>query len=239
MEQKIIDKIKKLLKLGESSNQHEAASAMARAASLMDKYKIEQAILTEEEEGEEKEAISEEECILYGINKRRRSHWRRELANAIAKANGCYVFYRGAQVITLGRPSDKATMVYMFKFCEAEIDRLAKAQCVQGEHNSFRLGAARGVRDAIHEEQKEQREAMIQEEREKYETSGGTSALVVQSAIAKVETDYKELVNFVHNKYNFRRNSARASVGNYSAFAAGRQQGAGIYGASKGQRRVT
>ena len=59
------EKIKKLLRLGESSNINEAANAAAHAQRLMDKYRI--AMIELGDVGEDEEPIEEsEEQILAG-----------------------------------------------------------------------------------------------------------------------------------------------------------------------------
>jgi hypothetical protein len=129
-EQKIIDRIRKLLNLANSANEHEAALAAAQATDLMLKHEIEEAQLADEgaeELGEvDKESIDETGSIV---------PWKGNIAAGLAQSMGCQMYYgrskyvRGQKqkrtYVIIGQESKRATIKYMYNYLCAELIRLA------------------------------------------------------------------------------------------------------------------
>src|SRR5215471_21045969 len=95
----VIDKIKKLLALSESSNPHEAANAAARAAELMFEHKIQSADL-EIAGGGKRPAEAVIETTLHGG--KWREFWKGQLADSLARSMGCRVYWHGGHLQIIG-----------------------------------------------------------------------------------------------------------------------------------------
>lgn len=155
VEAKIVDRIRKLLALSRSSNEHEAAAAAARAAELMAAHQLEAATLAEDEPPPPVEA-HEIETRGQAVS------WRGALASGVAYSFGCRMFWRprreggklSVQLMVVGRSGDVDGVRYMYLYLSREVDRLAnRAWNGRHEHarqlesarswkNAFRLGAA-------------------------------------------------------------------------------------------------
>ena len=130
-EEKIIDKIRKLMTLANSANEHEAALAAARATELMLKHEIAEAQLATEEGAEvievvERESIDESGSII---------PWKGNLCAGLAQSMGCEFYYgstkyvRGTKqkrtYLIIGQESKRAMIKYMYDYLCAELIRLA------------------------------------------------------------------------------------------------------------------
>lgn len=213
-EDKIIDKIKKLLALSQSANEHEAALAAARASELMLEHQISEAKLqttTTTEEPIEEHVVegSDKKCVM----------WKGELAERIAVTLGCKMFWLSRkldathkEVFTkiLGRKSSVQTVEYLYLYLVAEINRLAESKYdpendeeyqraeQNGAHFShrshaarrwkeaFRLGATRTICNRL----SAQREQTFKNAR----NVTGTELVVVNQAIAKIEKDIEKIM---------------------------------------------
>jgi hypothetical protein len=122
----VIERIKKLLKLSTSSNEHEAALAAQRAAELMRAHNIAEAQLRVDEP----EARGPEATVQgfdSGVTKRA-AKWKGHLVGAAAKLYNCYVWVDVSGTRRLfGRESDVQAATYTAQYLIAEVDRLAKA----------------------------------------------------------------------------------------------------------------
>lgn len=226
---KIIDRIKKLLSLSRSTNQHEAALAAAQAADLMLAHEIEEASLCEAESApEDVESGTLDECG------KRRVPWKGTLANALTKSQGCrsYTDKAGglATIKIVGQPSKVATIRYMYAYLVSEVNRLADCE-YRDEHeeckasgvpapsarswkNAFRLGAASTIGRRLLDQRKETHaEARI---------SGQGSALVV---VAKAQ---EAVETYVRRNVPGLRTGRRASYSSRSGYGAGVAAGKGV-----------
>lgn len=87
-QEKVIDKIRKLLALATSSNENEAQSAMLMAQKLMAQHNIE---MSQVEDAPIDHEVIEEEAD----KKRHRTKWKRSLADVCANNFNCDIFFRG------------------------------------------------------------------------------------------------------------------------------------------------
>jgi len=87
----VLERIRKLLSLSRSANEHEAALAASRAAELMLKHQISEAQLSVTTGQEKIEPIGEE---TMGAAMRRIVHWRGSLAGALVEHFGCDYFWQ-------------------------------------------------------------------------------------------------------------------------------------------------
>lgn len=148
----VIEKIQKLMNLGNSPNPNEAASALARAAELMAKYQIQQADLSIA--GDEAE-LKLKEYALYDHEGKRRAPWKEILGYALGKLFNCKVFSRGNNLRLYGSENDSNTVKYIFMLIVTEVefytDEVWKAYGKRVSStpitwkNSFRQGCIDGV----------------------------------------------------------------------------------------------
>jgi hypothetical protein len=226
----VLSKIRKLLRLGESANEHEAALAVARAQALMEKHRITQAALAiESDEGPTEEIRHWDDPLDPFPDKpaKRLSQWRVRLGSTLARANGCSIFMSGASVHLVGRASNVQQVRYLYAFCWKEIDRLtSKFGAGNGRTwgANFRLGCVDAIAIAIEAERRAAREELrgaVPNER---------ALVLVDKAIAKVDDELREVSRYEKEKLNIRRGRGFAGPGySPSAREQGRQAGASIY----------
>lgn len=148
----IILKIRKLLALSKSSNEHESHNAMMMAQKLLVKHKL---TLKEVEESEINIRVGEERT---GI-KFRGSNWKSNLSKVIADNFGCYLFYRTGkthEICFYGKEEDviisSIMLEYAIKCINLNGDKLVKKlkQDKRRKHfggikNDYALGFIRGL----------------------------------------------------------------------------------------------
>lgn len=162
----IVDKIRKLLALATSANEHEAASAAAMAQRLM----IEHAVSEESVRGagaREDEGPIETEILQRYASVGGRSaipSWHQTLAGAMSRHFLCRIWYTPGQSITMvGRPSAREIFRVTYFYVRGELERLCEAawsrQRGMGEHGkrwktSFYAGAVSTINARLREETK-------------------------------------------------------------------------------------
>lgn len=121
----IILKIKKLLALSKSSNEHEAQNAMIMAQKLLAKHKLSMKYV-------EDFNTSKVEGIATGAKFRGKS-WKNNLAQVIANNFGCYVYvqtYYSKEICFLGKEEDiticNIMLTYAIKCITQNSDRIIK-----------------------------------------------------------------------------------------------------------------
>ena len=149
----IIAKIKALRALATSSNVHEAAAAAAQAEALLQKYRLDEAAVEMTEPARESAKEADEPLAWHTGHL---SWWRVALGSALVRNHGCtdYVTTRGGRRchIILGRPSDVATVRYLYAWLTTEIARLCDRHGSgkgRSWRHSFCMGAVAAVRDAM------------------------------------------------------------------------------------------
>jgi hypothetical protein len=160
--QTVIEKIKKLLALGQSANENEAAVAASMAQKLMLEHKL--SIGEVELAGIEKKSPVSEAFIVEKMGTFGYMTWKGALVHGIALLNGCRTIrYSGNRLMLIGRESDRELVEYLACFLSREIERLAfedfARQGFQGNKQrwtwvqSFGMGATRTVTLRMREEQ--------------------------------------------------------------------------------------
>lgn len=129
--EKIIEKVKKLLALSQSSNPNEASLALSKAQELIAKYNL---TITEEEN----KVIVEE--VLKQTTKSV-SNYRKQMLTALAEHFGVLVLLReGSErrqaVIIAGRPQDVKCFIEVFNYAEVCWERFYKSIHIKGETRS-------------------------------------------------------------------------------------------------------
>ncbi len=218
---KIIDRIRKLLELSKSSNEHEAAQAAARAADLMLQHQIDQAEL--EPDVAKAEPITEE--VVDDKNKWR-VQWRLNLVSGLAKSLGGHCYFQGGRYSVIGSKSVIATVRYMYSYLVPEVERLADLaykqeaeECRRSDvdppsarawKGSFRVGCSLVIRQRL----VEQREKTFKKAR----AEGKTQALAI---VDKEKTAVQEYIAQTHGRFRtVGSNAGRRSTSGYEAGAA-------------------
>jgi len=230
---KTLDRVRKLLRLGESPNENEAAEAAAQAADLMARHGIEAAHLALSE-GEKFSAILEES--IESGNKL--VSWRSALIDGCAKSQGaeCWTSTRRdpethkatRHVIMCGSRSQIDGASYLYRALAGEVERLAESGwhirgtgTVRRWKNAFRVGCATVIARRLIA----QREATISE----YTATAHTGS----QALVHLRDQDRALRRHVAQK-NL-RSGGRSTVGSRDGYAAGKDAGRAVHiGGGKG-----
>lgn len=120
--QEVLAKVAKLRRLAQSDNIHEATLAAGMADELLQKYRLEECSLPEDQQEQIQESPEPfEQC-------RKFTTWRRALRNLLCSHYGCtsYVTRNGLDwlIYLVGRPSDIEQFKFMYAWLVSEISRL-------------------------------------------------------------------------------------------------------------------
>lgn len=184
-----LQKVAKLLRLSKSSNPNEAALAASRAQEIIDRFKIEAAAISLDGASEPDEPIKDFGDDPLEYLGARKTYWKSRLALALARYNGCKMYNGDKGPAVIGRPSDVATVRYLYAWLRQEVDRLAARDCKGTWANNYRNGVIDTIGSRLFE-QKKQTEAAIRKEVQQLEQSAEFNKLAlirVNNAIAKVE----------------------------------------------------
>lgn len=211
--QVIIERVKKLLSLSQSSNLHEASAAAAAANKLIDQYRISQEDLSDKEE-----EIVEDTSYIYENG--RAVYWKSGLVLFLANHYGCAVINkvgcglngrRTNNYQIIGRKSDIQITRYMFNWLLLESQRLSKKECV-GKGHKFSNSYCTGFVCGINEQLVKSRQELKQQVDEK-------SIVALDSRVQKAK-------EFMREKYHPTNDSSkRQSSIDASAYSSGFSQG--------------
>lgn len=231
-----MDKVRKLLALANSANEHEAANAAARAAQIMERHRLDAAMLADAEQRqiEEDEAYERNQDIPAARAHVRMPPWYWSIAWSVAKANRCMPrSYDSAgskrRVTFMGRPSDARAAVYMLDAIANEVDRLGREYVSRLDRGaprsagkSFRLGAARTISQRLDASARETDTAIRGELR----ASGDEAGLVrLDRAIALRKSDADRLRAWAKDHGVTYRTGSGGTVSNAGAYQAGAKAG--------------
>lgn len=232
-QEKILDRVRKLLELASSDNVHESASATKQAQVLMSKHSISQAMLDiGMDDDETAEAV--EDDLLHRHSSRQMPSWKGRLGVVMCEVNQCKCYRRhGGALKIIGRPSDAATVRYLFSYVVREIDRLTNLEAsYRGSPgrtwcNNFRIGAVTEVNERLREAAKEARADMKRDADAGDSLGNGTALVRVNNAIAKLD-DRKQAADNFGKRIGLRARSGSRSRFDGNARNAGRKAGASI-----------
>jgi len=209
--QEVINKIEKLLKLGESPNEHEATSALAKARALMDEHQISELEIKETEVQLSADSVDLETTV-------RRKEWISQLNGSLSRFNSIKIYYkvRGGKrtLCAVGLPVDIQMFSQMRDYLVETIERLAKryAKVTPGNTNSlkaqFALGASHRIGQRLDE--------ILQEQARQAETMGSALVIVKSDLIKKAMAGISL------------KNGPRSTYAVNSAYLKGSQAGQGI-----------
>jgi len=165
-EEKIIDKIRKLLRLSENNPDiEEAKSAAAKAQELIARYNVQQAFLKLEQD--DATGVNIEDTYIHQSG--RVATWIRVIAYTLSEANNCAMYYtQGEGINCVGEPDDIALTRVILDYLISEVKNLCKRAVAkrnadlvydygygmdksQGRvyANNFKLGAANSLNERI------------------------------------------------------------------------------------------
>jgi hypothetical protein len=235
----VLEKIKKLLRLAASDNPNEAALAAAKAQELMDRHKLNQAMLATPSEPEEGVVHFDDPDDALDTFGGKRVTWKDSLSAGLAKYNGCFIYVdnrtRGEiRLVIVGRPSDVQTVRYLYAFCVREIERLTRAQGPGHGRtwtNNYRRGCVASIYEALHE----QRKSFEGQARTEAAHSGSSALVKVNTALAKIDSRYKEAEESLKKVMKLRAGKESQARHDSGAYERGKRDGATInLGAGKG-----
>lgn len=216
---KVIDRIKKLLSLASSANEHEAASAMAKATELMVQHQISEASVSLADEPEQVE-----EQVLFESG--RRVVWKGAIAEALTYAAGCksYTLIGGGKssLRLIGTPSALATVRYMFAYLVKEIERISKRSFIasgqvgrsRAWQNAFKIGATSVICKRIKMQRKE--------------TIAAAAAAGQNDALVVVKQGEKDVSVFMAREVGATKKSSRPSMSSSAGYTSGRDAGSKV-----------
>ena len=191
----VIDKIRKLLSLSaKSTNANEAAVAAAAAQRLMTEHRIAEAEL-EIGEAQETAQLAADPLDNFG---HRSIVWKEMLCGGLLRLHGCKGWkqstWHNGQVVRqlriVGRPSDVASVRYLYAWLTSEITRLAQREA-RGRGAkyaaSFRVGAVRGAIAAMENADHEARSTANPAALLKLDARAAESAAAAASAAGDVK----------------------------------------------------
>lgn len=228
MDTNILDKVRKLLRLSQSSNANEAALAAAKAQELIDRHQLATALLALDDAAPTKGLDDEPIADFTDApldTPRQLDRWRGVLASTIGGANACKIYSSGSNLMIIGRPSDAETVRYLYGWLSREVERLATEQG-SGKGRTWRNNFRLGVVDTIARKVTAQHEAFQKAVRAEADTS---QALVrVNQGLTRIVERKLEVVRWA--KENVKLYARSASAGRYdsSARSAGRKAGESI-----------
>ena len=183
--QHVIEKIQKLLALSQSSNEHEAALALAQAELLLERHRLE---MTEIEMmgGERESIVQDEEAIFDTLEPL--SGWESRLANGIAMIHGSVVIRIGESTLkVIGRESDILFIKYFINYITIELFRISAGSC-SGKGKKYKDSWFLGAVDTIIYRLKEAKEEVQSNTTNKF-------------AVVKLNNRYEEACDYMKELY--------------------------------------
>ncbi len=250
---KIVDKVRKLLRLSEAANIHEAENAAAAAQRLIEAHRLSEAVIGDPwseaaDDGEPQPQqpppvdphVTRATLGEHGA----RSPWRWRLAWAVCNHNGCQPWRLGSReghrTVAYGTETDLAVAAALYAYLEIEIDRLADKHASgrgRAYKGAFRLGAIDSIDDRLEEGTGSAREEARTVAKQRADTGDTTALARVETAIATIDARAGRAVSYMQGRgmaYRRGRSTRVSSAGGYSS---GRRVGGSIDLAGGGRLR--
>jgi hypothetical protein len=210
--EKILERVRRLLALSKSSNEFEAAAAAAKAQELLFKHRLEMNEVPTEDGKNASEPFER-----HTMKAENTATWRGTLLNVIAMNNDCSVirlhgtFDGKKEYAVVGQKSNFEVCEYLYGYLVQQIDAAAKKHYEMGRSDqwftAFRFGAVNAVGETL----KEQRRASA---------ATPTGMELVVASTAALEKKTKEL--FPHLTTRNQR------IGDSGGYQTGQRDGAKI-----------
>lgn len=227
----VIAKVRKLMALTDSPNEHEAALAASRVTELLARHSIDRATVEAsagEEAGDGSDRLIREETPL---DDRRTPGWRRSLASALGAGFGVYVLTwkgRAPRFEWFGHVAAVQTARYLYQTLAREIERLAVLNARgQGRaySNAYRAGIVSTVR------------ARLVAAREEAIRAAGRSG-ASSTALVLVRDESKAAEAFARGEVQGIRNVRPSPLSSRSGWEHGRDDGRNVDLGDAGRRAL-
>lgn len=235
---KIVDKVRKLLRLSESSNPHEAALAASRAQDLIDQHRLQRALLDSSDDVKESPSdggqVDSDDTYL--------DQWRIRLASVLAKHNGCRVYisvgarvrrYRRKEINVVGAPSDVETVRLLFDLLAQDVRRLCKLNS-KGQgwtwQNNYRVGVVQGIEDSLKDQDQRFRASTLS-------NLTGLELVVVQSALQRLDQRQQDTNDWVRRNLRLTQSHRPTGRADFSARDQGRADGRSL-NVARGNKQI-
>ena len=190
-DEKIIERIKKLLRLSEDpTNEHVAEAAAQKAQELIEEHNIRSEMFADKDKPT-REDPKWQGCI---VRNRRIQAWMVTLCDGLCEANyGRLGISSGKGIEFLGAESDYEIVVELYNWIVKQLHAMATNKKLKGvrEYNSYKLGASTTIKQRLIKAKKEAKDKLELEAMcEEYEAGGKKNELVLfRQAIIALE-DY-------------------------------------------------
>lgn len=240
---RVLAKVRKLLTLAGNgaATEGEASNAAAAAQRLIEEHRLDEALLDAGESSEADVPPPLDEPIRNDhdpVDKlKSRVAWRGSLAQGIANANGCRMFWRAGRTIhVIGTPSRVAAVRTLYAWLSREVDRLG-SEAARGRGRAYghawRVGCAERLAERLGEaarqgaaEAKAKALQRLQAETGGAITSTSMTGLArIEKATARVNPETERArVNAWMNASGFtlKKPKGRTQISNASGYAAGK-----------------
>lgn len=144
----VLDRVRKLLALSaNTTNEHEASLAAARAAALMARHEIHEAELRALDEAAVVRTPEPIDNLRATGDRGKRVAWHLALAWGVSRRLHCHYYTRAGAIFFFGRLTAIQTASYLLAYLTGEVERLARQADLRGkaEHGAFKLGCAQRV----------------------------------------------------------------------------------------------
>lgn len=216
-QEQILDRIRKLLALASSDNEHEAALAASRAQALLEKHNMEQADI-----GEVGEPEPIEERVVFEA--KGYATWRGRLAANVSTHFGCSCWRQGGRQVFVGRRTDIDAAQVLYLRLIVIVDELTRRDAF-GNGRAYVNAFRHGVVTTIGNEMEAQRE------RTRAEMQGHVS----ETALVIVNTRTREADEW-RDSHHTLTSGTRARVSSGAGLRDGSAAGAGAYGRASTER---
>lgn len=225
MNSKVIDKVRKLLRLAErGGTPEEAASAAAKAQELILRHKLDSVTLDDDTPEEEQVVGHHDNAPLDASGS---ATWKTRLAHFLCLHNSCRAVKYGRALLIVGTPTNVETVRFLYRHVSDQIQNLTRMSASgrgKSYANNYRVGCVDGVNEKLRDMQR----AIRQE-------YAGSSALMV------IDKEGKAVDAFMSG-LNLRRGARSSMRPDFGARQAGRSAGRGISlnrSVGGGRRRLT
>jgi hypothetical protein len=226
----VLAKVRKLLALAGdgAATEGEASNAAAAAQRLIEAHRLDEALL---DAGEADAPPPEPEPV--GANPdpldvcKQVVKWRGILAQGIARANGCRMYWRGMRAIcVVGEPSRVASVRQLYAWLSREVDRLG-GEAARGRGRAYghawRVGCVERIAARLAEAA---RLGAAEAKATAIATLGGAALARIDRAAEAADASAAERRALAWMKSNLKlRSTGRTTISNASGYAAGREAG--------------